>query len=45
MNKPLTPQPIGLISKQNWLRRVPRFLWLLATTNYKVRVAWHQAAR
>lgn len=43
--KPLAPQPIGYLFKQNMLKRAFKTAWLWATTNYSLRTAWHQSAR
>jgi len=45
MTKPLAPQPIGYLSKQKTLTRLLKTMWLYATTNYSLRLAWHQAAK
>jgi hypothetical protein len=45
MTKHLTPQPIGYLTKQNMVKRLLKTLWLYATTNYSLRLAWHQAAK
>jgi hypothetical protein len=44
-NRPISRQPLGYISKQNWMVRMPKAAWLYLTTKYSLKISWHQAAR
>ncbi len=43
--KPLCPQPIGYINKQRLVLRAIKAVYVMATTKFSWRAAWHIAAR